>query len=177
MSSSFDALSPSYQDPRLSSYQTLNPLSYRNPDSPLPRRSRSPNFFASVKGLVHRSRSPLCPRTSNREIYNTPPTQESYTAVRRVIIPLANSEPRSLRSPGQKRRKRREPIPSMIDYLTLSQLEKVWQRQDTYKGCVDTPQRAPQQSATSPRQRTEVGLEIPSIHIHPAQRRYRSDDN
>lgn len=177
MSSSFDALSPSYQDPRLPSNQTLHPLSDRVPDSPLPRRSRSPNFLASVKGLVHRSRSPLRPRTSNGEIYITPPIQESYTAPHRPVIPLASNEPHSLRSSGQKRRKRREQIPSMTDYLTLSQLENVWQRQDTYKGCVDAPQRAPQQSAISPRQRTETNLETPFINIHPAQRRYRSHDS
>jgi len=177
MSSSFDALSPSYQDPRLPSYQTLNPLSYRSPDSPLPRRRRSPNFLASVKSLVHRSRSPLRPRTSNGEIYNTPLTDGSYTATHRQPITLANNEPRSLRSPGQKQRNRREHIPSMIDYLTLSQLENVWQRQDTYKGCVHAPQRAPQQTVTTRSQRTEADLKVPFIHIQSAQRRYHYPDN
>lgn len=166
------SLSPNYQDPRLPSYQTLNPLSYQSLDSPLPRRRHSPNFLASVKSLVHRSRSPIRPQISHGEICNTPPIEESYTAPHRQAIPHANNEPRSLRSPGQRRRNRREHVPSMIDYLTLSQLENVWQRQDTYKGCVDAPQRAPQQTAMTRGQRTEAELKVPFIHTQSAQRRY-----
>ncbi len=177
MSSSFNTLSSSYRSTHPPTYRTLDPLSYRSQESPLPWRSRSPNFLASVKGLVHRSRSPLRPQTSNGEIYNTPPSQESYVVAHGLVISPPINEPRSSRSSAQKRRKRREQIPSMIDYLTLSQLENVWQRQDTYEGVVDAPQRAPQLNGTSSRQRTEGNVKIPYIDVHPAQRRYRLQDS
>ena len=65
----------------------------------------------------------------------------------------------------------------MVDYLTLSQLENVWQRQDTYKGTVDAPQRAPQQSARFPSQGGEQRLQMPIMDIHPALRGSHSQDD
>ena len=171
MSSSFETISPSYRYLHPPPYETLNTLSCRSQDSFLPRRSRSPSFLDSVKGLVRRSRSPLRLRTSNGDAFNTPQAQESFNTAPQAR-PVPDNGARSSRSSAQKRRERRENIPSMIDYLTLSQLENVWQRQDTYKGCVDAPQRAPQQSAMFISQPSEENLEIPYIDVHPTQRRY-----
>ena len=65
----------------------------------------------------------------------------------------------------------------MIDYLTLSQLEGVWQRQDTYKGTVDAPQRAPLQSARFASQRREERLQVPIMDFHPVLRGSHSHDD
>ena len=174
MSSSSNNLFPYPYPP---SYKTLESPSYRSQDSPLPRRSHSPNFLASVKGFVHRSRSPVRPQTSNEELYHIPPIQESYRAEHHLPVPVSNNESRSMRPSTQRRRKRRENIPSMIDYLTMSQLENVWQKQDTYKGVVDVPQRAPQQGSIISSLRSDEYLETPRMGDHPAYRPYHFCDD
>ena len=177
MSSSSTTLFPNYQGSPSPTIATLNPLLCRSQDSPLPRRSRSPNFLASVKGLVHRSRSPARPQTSNERVCDVPSIQESSSTERCLSVPFPHEDSRPLRPSTQRRRKRRENVPSMIDYLTLSQLENVWHRQDTYKGVVYAPQRAPQWNAFISGLRSEEHLQTPHIEDHPAYRRYNLHDN
>ena len=160
-------------------YRTLHPLSCQGQESlSQPRRGRSPSFLTSVKDIVHRSRSPLRPRTSNGEIHISAPLEipQSVPHRRAISSPADNKAPSS-RTSSRGRRERRKNIPSMIDYLTLSQLENVWQRQDTYKGTVDAPQRAPQQSARFPSQRREEKLQVPIMDVHPALRGSHSHDD
>ena len=155
-----------------SSFLTLPPPYEKHPCPPSPtlsdhsrgRRGRSPSFLTSVKNAMQqplrRMRSPqrspvLSPGLS------MPPQSTSLSD---NWVPRGDSRPRPtssrrshcgyhtgscelschachrpLASTG---RGKREPIPSMADYLTLSQLEVVWRTQDTYKGCVDTPRTA-----------------------------------
>ena len=176
MSSAFDTVSRSYNYLQPPPYRTADSLTSRSQDSLLPRRSRSPNFLTSVKDLVHRSHSPLRSQTRNGDTYRKPSGEESYNASHRRTMPLPGNEARPMRSSARRRREYRENIPSMIDYLTLSQLENVWQRHDTYIGCVYAPQRVAQQSAVFPSQRQEATLENPYMDLHSPHRRDCSYD-
>ena len=57
----------------------------------------------------------------------------------------------------------RRHVPSMVDYLSLEQLEDLWESQDLYQGPVDVPQKP-----GSPMWR--IGEEDPRSPIHPAFR-------
>ncbi len=177
MSSSLENVSLDYQYLHPPPHQTPNPLSSRSQESLLPRQGCSPNFLACLKGLMHHPGSPSRPRTSNVEIYDNSSTRDSSFATHLRIVSSADNRASSSRPSGLTRRKRREPVPSMIDYLTLSQLETVWQKQDTYKGCVDAPQRAPEQSTILASQQSGTNLQIPYMDVHPvSQRRHPHGD-
>ncbi|MCJ1375408.1 hypothetical protein MMC20_006643 [Loxospora ochrophaea] len=63
-----------------------------------------------------------------------PPKLSNYLTVEQIQIEDVRGRRRD--------RGRRRPIPSMLDYLTLEQLEDHWVKQDTFKGAIDIPQRA-----------------------------------
>ena len=84
------------------------------------------------------------------QVENLPSSQRAYQQPNRVHQPSTKTakdailSPRAVRSPvrpGPRTPGRlpRRQIPSMIDYLTMEQLEDIWQIQDQYKGTVDVP--------------------------------------
>lgn len=157
MDSSFLTLPPPYDNLTTPPSPTLS-------EHPRGRRGRSPSFLASVKNAMQqplkRMRSPQ--RSPGLSTDFSMPPQSSNLSDR--WVPRSHSRPRptssrhshcgyhtgacehschSCHRPSTSNgRSRREPIPSMADYLTLAQLEVVWRTQDTYKGAVDAPRRA-----------------------------------
>lgn len=86
---------------------------------------------------VEDSRRPEEGRKSPRNAYK----EQGAQSVSTTVSPLST---RSICSPfkfGQSRPKYE--VFSMLEYLTLSQLEDIWRRQDAYKDYVDMPQRTP----------------------------------
>ena len=78
---------------------------------------------------------------SSRRVYQQPhkPLQQPMKTSKDFIL-----SPKAIRSPirpGPRTPARlpRRHIPSMVDYLTMEQLEDIWQIQDQYKGTVDVP--------------------------------------
>ena len=156
-------------------------------DSPYPhipnaafhvQRKRSPNFLASFKHLVKRP-----PRTrSEAPIEDTRTTRSRSTSE-----PGQHARQRSHSPPTRfhtrawggfsartgKGQRGREQVPSMIEYLTMAQLENVWYKQDSYKGTVSAPQSAPSPEIEHMYQRQQRNREIlrgPSLDAHPAIR-------
>ena len=83
---------------------------------------------------------------TEEQVEETPPTRQIYAPYRQPAQQVREPihSPRALQSPKRRRlqasgRQPRRYIPSMIDYLTMEQLEDVWQMQDIYKGTVDVP--------------------------------------
>lgn len=146
-----------------------------------PQRKRFPSFLSSVKDLIKRpSRTHLeVPTTNNQDLRYRSPSREHE----RSRSPVPRLRIHSWGRSSRKGQRPREHIPSMIDYLTLSQLENVWYKQDSYRGCVAAPQTAPipeverwQQQES--RQTTDsIGLTAP-LRRHSALRgRRRSFEN
>ena len=122
-------------------------------DQPQLKRRRSPSFLSSVRHLIprplKRSRSPAfldIPKSADR--ISTPSSAASSRASSPVSLTGRHShccvhsgscEASCIEPVHSQARSRRPYIPSMIDYLTLEQLETMWRRQDTYKGTVDAP--------------------------------------
>jgi len=73
-------------------------------------------------------------------------------------------------APGVSSGRSRRHVPSMLDYLSLEQLEDLWELQDLYLGPVDVPQKP-----GSPMWRT--GEDDPRSPIHPAFRPHYSIHN
>ncbi|KAL8687806.1 MAG: hypothetical protein Q9218_006123 [Villophora microphyllina] len=111
------------------------------------QRKRSRNFLASFKGLVKQpSRTRLEPPAIDVPALQPRSTSAlGYHSRDRSRSPRPRIQAHSWGGSGSSRKvqRSREHIPSMIDYLTLAQLENVWHKQDSYKGCVSTPQTAP----------------------------------
>lgn len=145
MDSSFLTLPPAYEDIKPQHPPTIS--------EPPMKRGRSPSFLSSVRNIVQhplkRMRSPgpsqeddslavdWAPRnTSRRPAIRHNSQCGSHTG------PCQGSCRASHEAGRRKKAKRREPIPSMADYLTLAQLEVVWRSQDTYKGAVEAPRTA-----------------------------------
>lgn len=122
--------------------------------SPMPCR---PALEQRSRSSPQRTRSPRArylriPREDMAEehIEETPPARQSYELYRQPaqLIREPIHSPQTLHSPKRQRlqasgRQPRRYIPSMIDYLTMEQLEDVWQMQDIYKGTVDVPAKPP----------------------------------
>lgn len=149
MCSPFDSLYPHLQQSQMSS-----------------RRSRSPSFLASVKGLV-KKRSGLQLGSSRTE-----DTGSTHNLLR---TSTARSHVRSWNGFSRKRQQGREQIPSMVDYLTLAQLESVWQTQEHFPSSNGILQSAQYESSIEKRQiSTNHGGEQEADNlydnIHPALR-------
>ena len=58
-----------------------------------------------------------------------------------VFFPVSSRSPSGLEASRATRGPSRNNVMSMADYLSLEQLERLWQSQDRYKGTVDVPQK------------------------------------
>ena len=127
-------------------------------DPPRLKRGRSPSFLSSVRNLIprplKRSRSKASldvPRSANKATFEdssasaststshtssptSPTSRHSHCCLHSGPCEVSCIEPTH-----EQARRKRQRLPSMIDYLTLEQLETVWIGQDTYKGTVDAP--------------------------------------
>lgn len=149
-----------------------------------PQRKPSPRFLSSVKSLIKRpSRTRLeVPPVDSQALPSRSSAECSRQSRERSRSPVPRVEAHSWEAPFRNENTRRENIPSMIDYLTLAQLENVWYKQDTYRGCVSMPQTAPSpeleywQRQESSRTSERI-YPSPSLGRHPAFRvRRRSFD-
>ena len=139
------------------------------------QRKRSPNFLESVKHLVKRpSRTNLeVPRADPGTLRSRSTTQLKQHPRQRTYSPPPRSRTRTWggSSAGTRKGQRsREQVPSMIDYLTLAQLENVWYKQDSYKGTVPAPQSSPSPEVEHAHQRQRRNREIfngPLLDAHP----------
>ncbi|MCJ1318030.1 hypothetical protein MMC15_003357 [Xylographa vitiligo] len=167
-------------------------------------QSRTPDRLQSRSvSPIPASRSPLLVRArSPRQRYlHVPPEylttrqtrSPSATATKKMKLPIAESmSPRTrphepVRSPSGTRsqiklnitappsRHPRKYVPSMIDYLSLEQLEDIWESQDLYKGPVNVPVKV-----GSPIWRIDEDDPRSPLHpeaIHPAFRPHMSIHN
>lgn len=103
-----------------------------------PQRNRSPRFLNAVKGLVHRASTGSLPA-------RRPGSADSNAdTLHRSDSDSSSSRGSQDSSTKQILWKRRGQTPGMDDYLTLSQLQNVWDSQDSYLGFVNAPQEATQ---------------------------------
>ena len=185
MDSSFLTLPPSYEETK-----SLSPPSLCN--APV-ERGRSPNFLSSMKNIVQqplkRMRSPNRSHSSNNDSLSidTRPQQlgrrntsrHSHCGVH--TGPCQNSSHSTHISPHRRKARRREPVPSMADYLTLAQLEVIWRSQDTYKGAVEAPRAvSPRMEETRPRSASnqETAYQANArLNAWSRPRQYRSHDD
>ena len=185
MDSSFLTLPPSYEE--------VKPLSPPSLSEPPAERGRSPNFLSSMKNIVQhplkRMRSPNRSQPSTNESLSanwTPRPSGRRSTSRHSHCgvhtgPCQNSSHSTHTSSRRRKARRREPVPSMADYLTLAQLEAVWRSQDTYKGAVEAPRTAsPRMGETRPRSASnqETAYE-PNARLNTwsRPRQYRSHDD
>ncbi|MCJ1419010.1 hypothetical protein MMC32_005361 [Xylographa parallela] len=147
--------------------------------SPLPVRARSPR-----QRYLHVPPEYMTMRPAGRPL---------ATATKKTILPIAESMSartrpyESLRSPAGTRsqiklnitappsRHPRKYVPSMIDYLSLEQLEDIWESQDMYKGPLNVPVKV-----GSPIWRIDEDDPRSPLHpeaIHPAFRPHMSIHN
>ena len=155
-------------------------------DSPYPhisppvfpvQRKRSPNFLESVKHLVKRpsrTRSEA-PRENTRSLRSRSASELGQHRRQRSQSPTSQPQPRTWGASSTHTRsgqRSREQVPSMIEYLTLAQLENVWYKQDSYKGTVSAPQTTPspeiEHMQEQRQRRNREILRGPSLDIHPA---------
>ena len=185
MDSSFLTLPPSYEETK-----SLSPPSLS--EAPI-ERGRSPNFLLSVKNIVQqplkRIRSPNRSPSSNNDslsIDSTPQSlgrratgRHSHCGVH--TGPCQNSSHFTHRSPNRRKARRREPVPSMADYLTLAQLEVIWRSQDSYKGAVEAPRTvSPRMEDARPRSASnqETAYQANArLNAWSRPRQYRSHDD
>ena len=83
----------------------------------------------------------------------------------------ANLVPRPLNVRSSPARQSREHIDSMVDYLSMEQLESLWQSQDMYLGTVIAPQ-----PTSPPAWRIPDGSRTPITSVHPAFRNDPQND-
>lgn len=184
MDSSFLTLPPAYED--------LKPLDPPVLSESVIQRGRSPSFLSSVRNMVQhplkRMRSPMRspPLHEDNLAADWSPRNTSSRLTSRHshcgshIGPCQSSCHASHRPTRRMKARRREPIPSMADYLTLAQLEVVWRSQDTYKGAVEAPRASspscenlrPQSRDRGPAYQTNGRL-----NAWPKPRHYRSHDD
>ncbi|MCJ1471739.1 hypothetical protein MMC13_000379 [Lambiella insularis] len=165
-----------------------------------PRPTENPRNARSVSPApVDRQPAPARVRSPRQRYLHIPPeylntSQSKYPAVnvsRRPALPIASSmsascipqQPKrvptasrnqiklTISSPGP--RQQRKHVPSMIDYLSLEQLEDLWEAQDFFKG---GPVNLPQKPASpmwrieedDPRSPLQPGAIHPAFRNHPS---------
>ena len=84
---------------------------------------------------------------------------------------LAPLMPKPLHVRGATPRQPRKQVESMVEYLSLEQLENMWRSQDMYLGTVVAPQKP-----KSPMWRIEEDPRSPSLPVHPAFRNDPEND-
>lgn len=159
---------------------TFDSLYPRMPDSRHASQQKpSRGFLASVKGLVKQpSRTRLEPPAIDVPALQPRSTSAlGYHSRERSRSPIPRIQAHSWGGSGSSRKvkRSREQVPSMIDYLTLAQLENVWHKQDSYKGSVTTPQTAPNPEMQGMQKRLDgrapSGNHDPHpMDVHPALR-------
>lgn len=108
-------------------------------DPPCPTtRSGSPSLLSSVKGLIKR---PLqnhieTPMFSSQALANMSTSKSTHRSKQRSRSREPQSQACSWVPCLRKKSSHRKHVPSMIDYLTLAQLENVWYSQDSCRGFV-----------------------------------------
>lgn len=147
--------------------------------SPPPVRVRSPrqrylhippeylNAKQSKLPAVNVNRRPALPSVNSMPTSSIPREPKGVPTTTRNHIKLTISSP----GPHQQRKH----VPSMVDYLSLEQLEDLWESQDFYTG----PVNAPQKPAT-PMWRIDEDDPRSPLHpgaIHPAFRNHMSIHN
>ena len=107
----------------------------------LVQKKRSQRFLASIRYLIKRpSRTYSEVREIGRQASRNPPTSESnHHSWQRSFQSAHLSQERSLE--GSSRNQQYRHVPSMTEYLTLAQLEDVWQGQESCRRFAITPQR------------------------------------
>lgn len=152
MDSTFLTLPPPYDKvPPPSPPVLVEPTSE---DPPRLKRCRSPSFLSSVRSLIprplKRSRSPASlkvPKSADRPTFedlSNPSSHASSPSSLRsrhshCCLHTGSCQASCLEPAHEQARKKSTHVPSMVDYLTLEQLETIWRGQDTYKGTVDAP--------------------------------------
>ena len=151
-------------------------VAYKRPvirriDDPRQARSVSPVYISPLQ--ERHSKDPRSPRCQTRPAireYLSADHNESLPYNRGPYLPPTQTSSDNLTLEPVKTtipiRKCRQPVPSMIDYLTMEELEDVWEIQDIYRGTVDVPQKP-----TTPTQRTEEQDDPPSPLSPPTFRR------
>ncbi|MCJ1282112.1 hypothetical protein MMC26_001435 [Xylographa opegraphella] len=147
--------------------------------SPLPARARSPRqryLHVPPEYLTTRqTRSP--PATAIKKL-NPPIAESKFLRTRPhepVRSPSAMRSQNKLNITAPSSRHPRKYVPSMIDYLSLEQLEDIWESQDLYQGPVNVPVKA-----GSPMWRIDEDDPRSPLHpeaIHPAFRPHMSIHN
>ena len=112
---------------------------------------KRPKLFSSLRGLMHRKTRSVASIRTSKSAGETSSTTYSPTSPRSRSLDSAKKPLRF--------KQRRGHTPNLDDYLTLSQLENVWQTQDVYLGCYDAPQRTTNYSYTDP-------VEAPTVTKH-----------
>lgn len=121
--------------------------------SPRPQQSRVPSV-SDIAGPRMSSDS------SSRKVFG--PAEPRNMTMPALAVP-AIKESTSLPVPGRNPRKH---VPSMMEYMSLEQLENLWEAQDLYKGNIDVPQKP-----RSPVWRLDaVDPRSPLHPVHPAFR-------
>lgn len=120
-------------------------------------------YRPSPKPPMQQTQSPK--ETVGRQ--RSPPPPAPKDEVRPPVPSASAPTPQAPRAPA---RQARRPVPSMIDYLTLEQLEDVWSMQDQYKGPLDVPTKP-----CTPVWRIEEELDPRSPLVHPAFRQQPLD--
>lgn len=131
--------------------------------------ANSSSFFDCLKSFVQRplSRS----RSPRRSPNSDKPTSECsalYDIDNARQISPSKSKPRVL--PVLRHNRGRVETPSPHDYLTLEQLEAVWQEQDTHGEYIDRPWDSDQCATQSTSSRGRQLNPLPYAEIHPALR-------
>ena len=101
---------------------------------------------------------------------NTTPSPRSTREPKRSPLAMRSQVRLGGLAPGVPSGRSRRHVPSMVDYLSLEQLENLWESQDLYQGPVDVPQKP-----GSPIWR--IGEDDPRSPIHPAFRPHYSIHN
>lgn len=105
------------------------------------QQAKRPNFLSAIGTMMTRSVKPLSPRSQSVGGERSP-SRSSISHSRslsRSNLSLPAAPPPPPRPVTPPTWKRRGQIPDMEDYLSLSQLESVWQYQDSHVGPIDAP--------------------------------------
>ena len=128
---------------------------YSHHASTPPKRTRSPRIFTTVKCLVQR---PSTKSTLQKRPGTARSTCDAFNNGTSCRSTSRNSSKMEILW------KRRGQTPDMDEYLTLNELESVWNRQDSYLGCVYAPQNITQYSF-------QEAVEAPLIAKHDISNR------
>ena len=149
-------------------YRALTPAPVREPRPQQKYLHVPPEYLAAEQVRnppVSTNRRPYLPSSKTSSLRNNLREPLRSPSGARIQIKPGVRAP-GVPGTGQSRRY----VPSMVDYLSLEQLENLWQSQDLYKGPIDVPQKP-----ASPLWR--LSEDDPRSPIHPAFRPNFSTQN